>query len=127
VHAAFQRYARRAAEFQIWVGRYVIMPDHVHLFVSFGRNCPRSLSEWIKGVKKCVETELRFGGVKVTSWAGQQLRSFWQPGFHDHLLRSDESYAKKWHYVRENPVRAGLGARAEDWPYAGEIVSIYRV
>jgi hypothetical protein len=27
----------------------------------------------------------------------------------------------KWSYVRENPVRAGLVARAEDWPYQGEL------
>ena len=31
-----------------------------------------------------------------------------QEGFFDHLLRSYESYAQKWEYVRENPVRAGL-------------------
>jgi len=30
-------------------------------------------------------------------------------------------------YVRENPVRAGLVTRAEDWPYSGEIVMIDRV
>jgi len=38
----------------------------------------------------------------------------WQRGFFDHLLRSDESYAEKWNYVRENPVRAGLAQSAED-------------
>jgi hypothetical protein len=47
-------------------------------------------------------------------------------GFFDHLLRSDESYAEKWNYVRENPVRAGLAQSGEDWPYAGEIVVIDR-
>jgi putative transposase len=127
VHTGFQDYARRAAEFQICVGRYVIMPDHVHLLVCFGRDCPRSLGEWIKGLKKCLGSALRSSGIKATSRAGQQLRSFWQPGFHDHLLRSDESYDEKWNYVRENPVRAGLVARADDWPYAGEIVYIDRV
>lgn len=50
----------------------------------------------------------------------------WQRGFFDHVLRSDESYAQKWDYVRENPVRAGLVKRAEDWPYAGEIVLVDR-
>jgi hypothetical protein len=38
----------------------------------------------------------------------------WQPGFFDHILRSDESYAEKWNYVRDNPVRAGLVDRADD-------------
>ena len=45
----------------------------------------------------------------------------WQTGFFDHVLRSGESYGEKWEYVRMNPVRAGLAARPEDWPYAGEI------
>src|SRR5205823_544932 len=34
VHAAFVLFAKRAEEtFNVAVGRYVIMPDHVHLFV----------------------------------------------------------------------------------------------
>jgi hypothetical protein len=45
----------------------------------------------------------------------------WQPEFFDHLLRSGESMAEKWMYVRENPVRAGLVAQAEIWPYAGSV------
>jgi putative transposase len=50
----------------------------------------------------------------------------WQEGFFDHVLRSNESYAQKWEYVRENPVHAGLVNRSEDWPYQGEIVYIDR-
>jgi len=42
----------------------------------------------------------------------------------DHLIRSTESYVQKWDYVRENPVRAGLVSRREDWPFQGEIVEI---
>jgi hypothetical protein len=49
----------------------------------------------------------------------------WQRGFFDHLLRSEESYAQKWDYVRGNPVRAQLVEKVEDWPYAGEFVTIY--
>jgi len=51
----------------------------------------------------------------------------WQRGFFDHLVRSSESYAEKWEYVRENPVRGGWAGRSEDWPYQGEIVVIDRV
>ena len=50
----------------------------------------------------------------------------WQRGFFDHVMRNAESYSEKWHYVGENPVRAGLVARAENWPYQGEIVVIDR-
>jgi hypothetical protein len=48
----------------------------------------------------------------------------WQPGFFDHVLRSDESYSQKWNYVRENPLRAGLARTADDWPFQGEICRI---
>lgn len=44
----------------------------------------------------------------------------WQKGFFDHVLRSDESYAEKWLYVRNNPARAGLVANSDDWEYRGE-------
>ena len=50
----------------------------------------------------------------------------WQRRFFDHVLRSDESYAQKWNYVRENPIRAGLVTVAEDWRYSGEIIRIDR-
>jgi hypothetical protein len=44
----------------------------------------------------------------------------------DHVLRSDESYAEKWNYVRDNPVRAGLVKSADNWRYQGEIAVIDR-
>ena len=45
----------------------------------------------------------------------------WQKEFFDHLLRSDESHAQKWDYVRDNPVRARLVSDPDEWPYQGEI------
>jgi hypothetical protein len=38
-------------------------------------------------------------------------------------LRSDESLGDKWLYVEENPVRAGLVKRWQDWPYRYEFNS----
>jgi len=35
----------------------------------------------------------------------------------DRLLRSDESLSAKWEYIRQNPVRAGLVADPDEWPY----------
>ena len=113
VHAAFENYASRASqEFDVAVGRYVIMPDHIHLFVRGGPEF--LLSPWIGGLKRAlsIALEIRIG--------------LWQPGFFDHVLRSDESYAEKWQYVRDNPVRAGLVVKSEDWPHQGEVVVIDR-
>jgi putative transposase len=109
------RYGKRAtSEFNVALGRYVIMPDHFHFFIRGDQNFV--LGDWVKGFKRTMSE----------AFPKEQPRSLWQPGFFDHLLRNDESYAQKWEYVRENPVRAGLVKVAEDWPYQGEIVHIDR-
>jgi REP element-mobilizing transposase RayT len=114
MHAIFRSFCVRAEEHNIAVGRYVIMPDHIHLFVSFPM-MGLTLSEWIGGLKTVLGKEsLRLGIQKP----------HWQEGFFDHVLRSAESYAQKWDYVRMNPVRAGLCEKPEQWPYQGEIVRI---
>lgn len=41
----------------------------------------------------------------------------WQAGSFDRLLRREESAYEKWLYLEQNPVRAGLVGRSEDWPY----------
>jgi putative transposase len=91
------------------------MPDHVHLFVRGSDDFV--LGHWIGSLKQALAKALGFS---------RSCRQIWQEGFFDHLLRSDESYAQKWHYVRENPVRADLIKSADDWPYQGEIVYIDR-
>jgi putative transposase len=109
IHLAFQSYCgRAAADHNVAVGRYVIMPDHVHLFLRGGDDF--KLGIWVRGLKRAVSRQ----------------RDFWQPGFFDHILRSDESYGLKWQYVRDNPVRAGLVSRAAEWIFQGEIVTIDR-
>ena len=35
--------------------------------------------------------------------------------------RRSKSYGAKWEYVFQNPVRAGLGADAREWKWAGKI------
>ena len=111
IHNAFVRFAQAAAERGAWVGRYVLMPDHIHLFVSFEPD-QMGLSSWLGSLKKGLSKVLRERG---------EHSPYWQKGFFDHVMRGGESYSQKWDYVRANPVRAGLVARADDWPYAGEI------
>jgi REP element-mobilizing transposase RayT len=55
--AALQEYGRVAIEqFNVGLGRYVIMPDHVHLFVRGGRDF--ILSSWIGGLKRAISVPL---------------------------------------------------------------------
>jgi len=41
----------------------------------------------------------------------------WQRDFFDHRLRGDEGWREKSDYILQNPVRAGLIEKYEDWPY----------
>ncbi len=117
VNTAFVEFGIRApAEQNIAVGRYVIMPDHLHFFVRGADDF--ELGRWVGMLKQ------QLGKVIEPAGTAQPI---WQRGFFDRLLRGEESYGQKWNYVRENPVRAGLITKAEDWPYAGEIVIIDRV
>ncbi len=96
------------------VGRYVVMPDHIHFFCSPMADAA-SLSDFV-GMWKRWTTRL--------AWRQGHEGRLWQPEFFDHLLRSDESYAQKWDYVAQNPVRAGLCGKPDEWPYQGEIVPL---
>ena len=100
------------------VGRYVAMPDHLHFFCASDETPgAASLSRFVGSFREWTAKRIVAAGVRAP---------IWQKQFFDHLLRSDESYENKWTYVRENPVRAGLVAKQEDWPYTGEIEILRR-
>jgi putative transposase len=103
---------------QIWeetatawlVSDYLLMPDHLHLF--------------------CAPRDLKF---TIERWMGFWKDRFakthpdtgiFQPGGFHLRLRHGESYSQKWRYVLENPVRAKLVERTEDWPYFGRVHDI---
>ena len=110
VYDRFVEFANAASSRGIAVGRYVIMPDHIHFFV-----CGTDdflLTQWIRALKRTLSTVIT------------ALPPHWQTGFFDHLIRHSESYSEKWEYVCQNPVRAGLVSEADAWPWQGEIESI---
>jgi putative transposase len=110
VHNALIHFAQEGQLRGIGLGRYVIMPDHVHLFVR--GNLDFSLRQWVRILKRALSTAI-----------GSQP-PHWQQGFFDHLIRHSESYAEKWEYERQNPVRAGLVRNPDEWPWQGEIVRL---
>jgi REP element-mobilizing transposase RayT len=114
VHQEFESFCLRAQENHIAVGRYVLMPDHVHLFVALPQD-GMTLIKWIKALRTILGKKLLLLG---------HNKPHWQEGFFDHVLRNSESYGQKWEYVRMNPVRAGLCREPEEWPYQGETVPI---
>ena len=93
------------------IGRYVILPDHLHLFAAPGE-MELPLENWVTYWKKFFS--IRHGVPEHR----------WLPNCWDTRLRSGESYDEKWEYVRNNPIRHGLVAQADEWPYQGELNSL---
>jgi len=137
IHEALGAYAMDNVPNGRTMGRYVIMPDHLHFFV---RLAPESkISDYVRWLKTAItrcltarcNPDLQSQRIPdPRSQCSTDLRSVvhegfvWQPGFFDHVMRSRESYAQKWEYVRMNPVRAGLVDAADKWPFQGEIERI---
>lgn len=92
------------------VGRYVILPDHIHLFCAPGVYPPQPLMPWVRYWKSTVAKA-------TTAGAG----SLWEKNFWDTQLRRGDNYSAKWEYVRNNPVRHRLVSRPDDWPHQGEL------
>jgi len=96
------------------VGRYVVLPDHIHLFVGDNELAPRDLPHWVGAWKAYVSRR----------WPNQAEQPIWQRSFWDREIWSDQAYDAKWLYVRNNPIRHGLVKHSDDWPYQGVLNAV---
>jgi REP element-mobilizing transposase RayT len=105
------------------IGRYVIMPDHVHFFCA---NIPPTADSDNYDLSEFIQQWKQWSSKRILRKHHNDLVNshIWQKEFFDHLLRSEESYSQKWEYVRQNPVRKNLVKNAEDWPLQGEIFDL---
>ena len=111
IHEALVGFGESGPTHGAWIGRYVLMPDHLHTFVALDEE-KITLATWMKSLKNSLSKSLRAQRISAPHW---------QKTFFDHVLRGSESYSEKWQYVFENPVRAGLVKKSEHWPFQGEI------
>ena len=91
----------------------VVMPDHVHLIftplVDFDAMEVCSLRKIMDAIKGASAHRINKQlGRKGTVW---QAESF------DHVLRASENLDAKTEYLLENPVRAGLVSRWQEYPW----------
>ena len=85
---------------------YVVMPEHVHLLVSEPERS--TLAQAIKSLKQGVARRL----------ALRAADSFWQARYYDFNVWSEKKFVEKLRYIHRNPVKRGLVARPEDWPWS---------
>jgi putative transposase len=79
---------------------FIVMPDHCHALFTFPQDRPlaKTVRDW-------------------KHWTAANLGVAWQTDFFEHRLRDEEAFRAKFRYILENPVRAGLVGRSEDWPH----------
>ena len=84
----------------------VVMPEHVHAILTPPDMALEEMIGLVKG--RSARTVNLLLGRRGTLW---QSESF------DHELRYDESLDQKTEYVRQNPVRRGLCATPDEYPW----------
>jgi putative transposase len=90
---------------------YCFMPDHVHLLVQ-GQADPSDCRRFISRAKQLsgFHYKRRFGV------------ALWQRYGYERTLRSEDTTLSVARYILENPVRAGLVERVEDYPFLGSSI-----
>jgi len=86
---------------------FVIMPNHVHLLLTVDSNMSieRAMQLIKGGFSYRIRTELGYAG------------EVWQPGFSESRVYTNEHLQKCRDYIALNPVRAGVVASPELFPY----------
>ena len=87
---------------------WVVMPNHVHVLCT---PCPgQSLASIMHSVKSFSSSEAN----KMLDRSGR----FWQKEYFDRYIRNARQFAKTVSYIENNPVKANLCDRPEDWPFS---------
>ncbi len=86
---------------------WVVMPNHVHMLLT---PCECSLSEILKSMKS-------FTSRKANELLRRRGR-FWMEDYFDRYVRDRKHFKSAIAYIENNPVKAGLCKRPEDWPFS---------
>jgi REP element-mobilizing transposase RayT len=85
---------------------FVVMPNHVHLLATGAV----PLHEWLRSLKGFTGHEAN----RLLSLKG----AFWQEESYDHLLRKPDEFERIKRYIELNPVKAGLAATPQEYPWS---------
>jgi type I restriction enzyme R subunit/putative DNA methylase len=86
---------------------FAVMPNHVHVLL-LPLVDPSKLLQSVKG----------FSAREANKRLSRTGEPFWQGESYDHWVRNKAEFERIRRYIEENAVRAGLAARAEDYPWS---------
>ena len=86
---------------------YVILPDHIHVLARPAHDQAPTPKRWAKAWKKEVSK----------AWPDKSQKPVWKLGSTESFLKQPADFDRRWQVMRQNPVRRGLVAQADEWPY----------
>jgi REP element-mobilizing transposase RayT len=107
---------------------YLIMPSHFHWIVELNHKLD-TISDVMRDIKKysawdileeIAKTDKHLVNIFNTAAEGysNQKKKFWMSRFDDEVIRNEGMYWTKLHYIHNNPLKAGLVDRPEDYKYS---------
>lgn len=89
-----------------------VMPNHVHSIFE-----PLDMEGAAKpSLSKIMQSLKRHTARRANMVLGRE-GAFWQDESYDHVIRNADEFMRTIYYVLENPVKAGLVSKWEDWPW----------
>ncbi len=89
---------------------WAVMPNHVHVLLTQYPDC---------SLKKILHSWCSYTATKANRILGREGQRFWAKGFFDRFIRNERHFENAFNYIEENPVKAGLCGRPEEWPFSG--------
>jgi putative transposase len=83
---------------------WVIMPNHVHV-----------LLEPLVALQRVMSTLKGVSARNANAELGRVGEPFWQDESFDHWIRDSSQFERIRSYIEQNPVKAGLAKKPEDW------------
>jgi REP element-mobilizing transposase RayT len=95
---------------------WVVMPNHIHALIE-------TLGTW--SVARVAGTWKSYTGRRLSAMfhirQGAERIRIWHREYWDRFIRNKEHFEATIDYIHDNPVAAGLVARAEAWPWSSAI------
>ena len=103
------------------VGVYCLMPPHLHAIIKL--NNLNSLSNVMGSFKSLSSRKIKgqFPNLFVNWPSPNGSFHFWKTRFDDFIIRNMKQLEIKMNYIHENPVKAEIVNRAEDYRYSSAI------
>jgi len=96
---------------------FCIMSNHVHVvFKPCKSDCQSDLRSDLLPLHKIMQSLKRHTARESNLVLGRE-GAFWQDESYDHVIRDNAEFERIVNYVLENPVKAGLVSKGEDWPW----------